>query len=331
MAQQLKIGALGAASITPVALIQPASQVPEDVVVQAIAASEAKRATAFALKHGICKVMPSYEALVESDEIDAVYIALPIANHFEWSIRALRSGKHVLCEKTLAQNAKEAKIMRDVALECKRNLVEAFHYRYHPLTQHVLELLQEGVIGEIESIKSHFNASIPQVETDIRWVYELGGGSTMELGCYAIHLVRAVAGEEPEVRRAEARTGPPKIDVRMESNLLFPRGISAQVSSAMDYRLEKADTAIKIQGTCGTIQITNPFAPHLGHTLTIENGKGRWVKAIPGETTYLYQLRAFVNLLRDGTCVPTGPDDSIANMQVIDDIYQSAGLTPRGT
>ena len=82
---------------------------------------------------------------MESDEIDAVYIALPIANHFEWSIRALRSGKHVLCEKTLAQNAKEAKIMRDVALECKRNLVEAFHYRYHPLTQHLLELLQEGV------------------------------------------------------------------------------------------------------------------------------------------------------------------------------------------
>lgn len=331
MVQQLKIGALGAASITPVALIQPASQIPEDVVVHAITASDAKRATAFALKYGICEVMPSYEALVESDAIDAVYIALPIANHFEWSIRALRAGKHVLCEKTLAQNAKEARIMRDIALECRRNLVEAFHYRYHPLIQHVLELLQEGVIGEIESIASHFYASIPQSETDIRWVYELGGGSTMEIGCYAIHLIRAVAGEEPEVRHAKARTGPPKIDVCMESDLLFPGGISAQVVSAMDCRLEKADTAIKIRGTCGTIQIANPFAPHLGHTLTIEKGKSRRVKSILGQTTYLHQLRAFVALLRDGTSTPMGPEDSIANMRVIDDIYQAAGLPPRGT
>jgi predicted dehydrogenase len=331
MTQQLKIGALGAASITPVALIQPARQISEDVIVRAIAARDTERASAFALKYGIPEVLPTYEALVESDEIDTIYNALPIANHFEWSIRALRAGKHVLCEKTLAQNAKEARIMRDVARECNRYLVEAFHYIHHPLTQRLLELLQEGAIGDIESIESHFYASIPQSENDIRWVYELGGGSTMEIGCYAIHIARTVAGEEPEVRRAEARIGPPRIDVRMETDLLFPSGITGQLSWAMACELERADTALRVRGTSGTMEVKNPFAPHLGHTLTIETVKDRQVEAVPGDTTYLHQLRTFVALLRNGRPIPAGPEDAVANMQVIDDIYRAAGLPPRGT
>lgn len=330
MQQQVKIGVLGAASITPTALIQPASQISNQVTVYAVAARNVRRASDFASRYGICKVMSSYEELVESSEIDAVYIGLPIAKHFEWSIKALQAGKHVLCEKTLTQNAKEARILQDVAKKCEGHVVEAFHYRYHPLTHHILKLMRQETIGKIEHITSHFCACIPEHKDDIRWIYSLGGGSTMEIGCYAIHLVRSITGEEPEVRSAEAKVGPPMIDVSMRSSLLFPSGVSSQIFSSMDHKSEKADSAIKIKGTHGTIQATNPFAPHLGHTLTIKRGEEYQVRTIPGQTTYLHQLYAFLKLLSSDTPVFIGIEDSIANMCVIDSIYQAAGLPPRG-
>ena len=111
---RLKIGVLGAARIAPMALIRPARAVPEARVV-AVAARDPARARAFAQRHGILRVHESYDALVQDPELEAVYIPLPNSLHAEWSIRALRAGKHVLCEKPLASNAEEARQMSAVA------------------------------------------------------------------------------------------------------------------------------------------------------------------------------------------------------------------------
>src|SRR5437868_6087497 len=126
--QPLRIGILGAARIAPMALIRPAREV-RGVVVTAMAARDAERAGAFARKHGIARVHPSYAALLEDAEIDAIYNPLPNGLHCEWSIRALRAGKHVLCEKPIAANAVEAERMASAARETGKVLMEAFHWR----------------------------------------------------------------------------------------------------------------------------------------------------------------------------------------------------------
>ena len=152
---RLRIGVLGAARIAPMALMRPARAVPQAWVV-AVAARNPARARAFAQRHGILRVHESYDALVQDPEIEAVYIPLPNSLHAEWSIRALRAGKHVLCEKPLASNAEEARQMSAVAAESGRVLAEAFHYRYHPLAMRMKEIVDGGELGKIRHLEAHF-------------------------------------------------------------------------------------------------------------------------------------------------------------------------------
>src|ERR1700690_3407252 len=134
MAEQrpFRFGILGAARIAPDALIKAAQNVPA-VEVVAIAARDPKRAREFATANGIPRVVATYDDLVNDPGLDVIYNPLPNSLHCEWSIAALRAGKHVLCEKPLASNAAEAERMTKAAAESGKILGEAFHYRYHPL------------------------------------------------------------------------------------------------------------------------------------------------------------------------------------------------------
>ena len=166
---------------------------------------------------------------MEDETLDAVYVALPASLHAEWTIAAVEAGRHVLCEKPFASNAAEAREMVAAAERADRRLVEAFHWRFHPVAERVIALARE--IGPLVAGEGHFDAVIPP--TDIRYVRELGGGATMDLGCYPIHWVRTITGEEPEVVRAEATEGPPGIDVTMEAELAFPSGLLATIRTSM--------------------------------------------------------------------------------------------------
>ena len=128
----IRIGILGAARIAPKAIIEPVAKL-SGVAVTRVAARDRGRADAFATEHNIANVSDSYEALVQADYIDVVYNPLPMALHAEWTIAALRAGKHVFCEKPFASNADEAAEMVRVADEEGLVLAEAFHYRYHPM------------------------------------------------------------------------------------------------------------------------------------------------------------------------------------------------------
>lgn len=272
-------------------------------------------------------MFPDYAALVVSDAIDAVYIALPVSRHGEWSMRALEAGKHVLCEKPIARNAAEADRMRQVARRCDRRLVEALHYRYHPLMERVLELVREGAIGDAFSLDAQVRSPFGD-EDGIRFRYELGGGATMDVGCYPVHMVRTVAGEEPEVLSARARTGPPEVDLAMSAELRFPGGASGKLACSL------ADPAgfsaeLRIRGSGGEIQVQNPLAPHLGHLLRIKTRGERRDETVEGNTSYAHQLGAFIAHVRDGLPVPTDAEDALANMHAIDAIYGAAGLPTR--
>ena len=139
----MQIGVLGAARIAPRALIKPAKANP-DVVVAAVAARDVSRARAFAAKHGIARVHDSYEALLADPHLDAIYNPLPNGLHGKWTRAALAAGKHVLCEKPFTANAAEAREIAGVAAQSDRVVMEAFHYRYHPMALRIEEIIASG-------------------------------------------------------------------------------------------------------------------------------------------------------------------------------------------
>ena len=325
----LRFGILGAARIAPMALVAPAKRVAEAHVL-AIAARDPAKARAFATKHGIPRVHDSYEALLADPELDAVYNPLPNGLHCEWTIRALRAGKHVLCEKPIASNAAEAQRMADAARETGRVLVEAFHWRYHPLAKRVKQLLADGAIGAPRHYEAVLAIPLGFLRNDIRWSWELAGGALMDAGCYTVSMVRHMSEAEPQVVSAQALLWSPQVDRRMDAQLRFADGRTGAITASMWSRT-LLKLALRVQGERGELRVFNPIAPHFYHRLTVRTPSGTTRERVAGETTYACQLRAFVDHVRNGTPVPTGPDDAVANMRVIDAVYRAAGLQPRAT
>ena len=199
----MQIGVLGAARIAPPALIKPAKE-NSDVVVAAVAARDVSRAQAFAAKHGIARVHDSYEALLADPDIDAVYNPLPNGLHGKWTRAALAAGKHVLCEKPFTANADEAREIAEVAAQSDRVVMEAFHYRYHPVALRMAEIVASGELGRLQVVEANFAFPLPKFD-DIRYSYPLAGGALMDAGCYALDCLRFLGGERPEVVRARAK------------------------------------------------------------------------------------------------------------------------------
>ncbi len=324
----LRLGILGAARIAPMALVRPAWELPEARVV-AIAARDPERARRVADRQRIERVHASYAALLADPEIEAVYNPLPNGLHCEWTIRALEAGKHVLCEKPIAANAAEAERMAEAAARSGRRLVEAFHYRYHPLVARMLEVLASGELGVVRHIETYFCFPLP-LPRDIRFRFDLAGGATMDTGCYAIHMLRTLAGAEPEVTAASATLLAPQVDRAMSAEMRFADGrtgrIGCSLLSAWVLRI-----SARVVGERGEMRVFNFMAPHLYHRLTVRTAAGVRHERVAGQATYLHQLRSFVAHVREGVPVPTGPADAIANMRVIDAVYDRAGLPRRGT
>jgi len=323
----IRFGILGAARIAPDALIKAAQNVPDANVV-AVAARDPKRAREFADAHSIPRVLATYDDLVNDPELDVIYNPLPNSLHCEWTIAALRAGKHVLCEKPLASNAVEAERMAQAADETGKILGEAFHYRYHPLADRIRALMTDGTLGRLVHVEGNFSVPIP--ETNIRFDWSLAGGATMDLGCYPLHMIRYFSGLAASVVSARAETGPKNIDIAMDVDLELAGGVAAKMSCAM-----KKDSPLRAsfmaRGDRGELRVTNPIAPHRGHQLIVKTGAGEKTETVPGDPTFTHQLRAFIKAVRGEAKFPTDGTEGIINMRVIDDVYRAAGLPPRAT
>jgi predicted dehydrogenase len=324
--EPLRIGTLGAARITPGALVRPAAR-RGDAVVVAVAARDRQKAERFAGKHKIPTVHDSYRALLDDPEVEAVYNPLPNGLHGYWTIAALEAGKHVLCEKPFTANAEEAEAVAAVAERTGLVVMEAFHWRYHPLAQRLREILDSGVIGPVRRVETRMMFPLP-VPGDIRWNLALAGGSTMDMGCYTVHQLRTLAGAEPTVVSARAKLLSPGIDRWMQAEMTFPDGAGGSIETGMlAGRLPAMDA--RVMGERGALKVTNLTAPQFFHRLTVTTPERTTRERVHGEATYRYQLGAFVAAVRDGGPVLTPPSDSIANMRVIDAIYEAAGLEAR--
>src|SRR5690242_9517252 len=171
----LRIGTLGAARITPNALIRPAREV-HGVEVTAVAARDRSKAHAFATKHNIPRVLDSYDQLIADPDIDAIYNPLPNGLHGHYTIAALEAGKHVLCEKPFTANAEEAEAVAAVAAKHPELVtMEAFHWRYHPLAERINAVVASGELGPVRNIETFMCIPLP-LPNDIRFDPKLAGG-----------------------------------------------------------------------------------------------------------------------------------------------------------
>lgn len=323
----LRIGVLGAARIAPAAVIGPARRSPE-ATVTAVAARDRTRAEQFARKHGVERVFGDYQDLLDSPEVDAVYIPLPNGLHGRWTRAAVAAGKHVLCEKPFTANAEEAREIARLAADSGLVVMEAFHYRYHPLIRAAEEIVASGELGTLRRVETALSFPLP-LFSDIRYDYDLAGGALMDAGCYAVHMARVLGGEDPEVVSARAKLhGDRRIDRAMSAELRFPAGHTGRVRCSM-WSADVLRISATVVGDRGRMRLLNPVLPHAGHLLAVRSADGTRLRRFPRRPSYDYQLDAFADAVLRGAPVPTTPDDAVTTMAVIDDIYRSAGLPLR--
>ena len=322
----IRFGVLGAAQITPAALIYPCMNEPL-ARISVMAARDRARAETFAAAHHIGTVCDSYSDVVRHEKINALYNPLHISAHHRWTIAALNAGKHVLCEKSLACNAAQAREMNQVAKDNCLVLMDAFHYRYHPLFARMKNIVDCGKLGTIESIDAAFH--IPVTDPDnIRMKYHLGGGVTMDIGCYPISWVRHLAGTEPTVVSATAEVGPPQVDLFLETKM---EAGNIAITTSADMRASASFRAeVTVRGSRGEMRVDNVIAPQMGHLLTL-NVRGQTShETVDRRPTYAYQLDAFIAAVEKDEPLWTDGNDAVAQMTVVDRCYEAAGLPIRG-
>ncbi|MFO8116101.1 MAG: Gfo/Idh/MocA family oxidoreductase [Halorubrum sp.] len=318
----LTVGVLGTAAIARDAVIPAVAA--SDHAVGAVASRDGDRAASFAATHSIPRSYGSYEALLDDDALDAVYVPLPNGLHAEWTIRAADVGLHVLCEKPLAVDAAEAREVVDHCDERGVTLMEGFMYRYHPRTERVLELV-ERELDDVRTVSSTFRFPLYDRPDDVRLDPDLGGGSLMDVGCYPVSLARAVLGTPDRAYAHANDTRNAGVDTELAGVLEYADGRSAQVASGFDTQLVQR---YRIDATNGWVAVERAFdAPDDEPVeLTYEIDGRRGVETFDPVDQYRLQVEHFADCIADGTAPLTGGAEAVANMRVIDALAESAGV-----
>lgn len=229
----------------------------------AVGSRTQKSADRFAARHGAVRAHGSYDALLADPQVEAVYIATPHPGHAEWTIKAAEAGKHILCEKPIGMNHAEAMVMIEAARRHDVFLMEAFMYRCHPQTAKLIELVKQGVIGDIRLIRASFGFKAPKDERSRLINNQLGGGAILDIGCYTVSMSRLIVGvargdafAEPTEVTGAAHLGPTGVDHWAVATLTFPGDVLAQVSVAVTVAL---DNLVEIVGSQGRLVVEKPW------------------------------------------------------------------------
>ncbi len=313
----LRLGLLSTARINDALIDGVADSDVCEVV--AVASRDESRARAYADARGITLAFGDYDAMLADPSVDAVYISLPNGHHLPWTERALRAGKHVLCEKPLARDPAAVAAAFDLAQECGLVLREAFMYRHHPQTRRLAELVRAGAVGSLRAIRSSFSHPLSDPH-DVRFDPALEGGALMDLGCYCVSAARLLAGE-PEVVTGVQVIGGGGVDMSFAGTMRFAGGVVA----AFDCSFEAADRAVlEVAGDTGTLRVASPWQPV---TPGIELSDGDGTRMIEVEAANSYRLEAedlaaIIGGAPGGGGL--GREDAINQARVIAQLYAAA-------
>jgi predicted dehydrogenase len=327
--EPLRLGILGAARITNLALIKPAKITGTRLV--AVAARDPQRAKMFAEEHRIKKAHDSYLDVINDPDVEAVYNPLANSLHATWNKAAIAAGKHVFTEKPSANNAVEAEEVAALVRGSDQQFFEGFHYYWHPLIARLHAILASGELGELQHVETVMDMPAPAA-TDPRWSSELGGGALMDLGCYSLHSMRMLApvlGGEPALVSATGaeREGHPGVDEWLTAELRFPSGVTgtAGCNMASDHH----QMSHRLIGTEGEAVIRDFVNPHNDDRLVVTTKDGTRTEHLGTRSSYTYQLETFTTAVRTGAPARTDADDAVRTMTLIDKCYEAVGMQPR--
>jgi D-xylose 1-dehydrogenase (NADP+, D-xylono-1,5-lactone-forming) len=251
----VRFGILGAGRI--LGKIGPAFGLARGVKLVAIASRDGARAEAAARQHGAARAHAGYEALIANPEVDAVFNTLHNGLHCEWTVRALEAGKHVLCEKPLACSSAEADKMFATAHAQRRQLMEAFMYRFHPQTIEAVRRVRAGELGKLVHIRASYATRLGRDADNPRYWPDAGGGALMDVGCYCVNASLLFAGTKPEHISARARYAN-GVDLMLSGLLGFGGGLTAQILCGFD---SEGVFGVELVGTEAKLVIPNPWLP----------------------------------------------------------------------
>ena len=320
MEKILNWGLLSTAKINQ-ALIKPL-RASKRTQLMAVASRSVSTAESYAREWHIPRAYGSYEALIADPEIDVIYNSLPNHLHADGSIKALRAGKHVLCEKPIALTLDEVDAMSQAARETGKILTEAFMYRHHAQTLKVKEIVDSGLLGRLQLIKGSFTFTLTR-EGDIRSKKETGGGSIWDVGCYPISYARMIVGADPiEVFgwQVESESG---TDDAFIGQMRFKDGVHAQFDSGFK---SPNRSMIEIVGTNASLSIPNPFKPKQTAEIYLSHGNTQEKIIIKGKEVYLGEVEDMCDAITLNKAPRVSHADSRGNIAVILALLESTKL-----
>lgn len=307
----------------------------------AAASRTQESASTFTDKHNPkASALEGYDRLLEQHDVDAIYLALPNHMHMEWTLKALQAGKHVLCEKPIANNRAQAAAMFEQAKASGKVLVEAFMYRSHPLHHAIARHIAEGAIGTIQAVRTSFCFRVAKPQGNIRFSRDCAGGALMDIGCYCVNFSRHYIGSEPTHVHATSRLNDDGVDILTTGSMHFPNDVLASFTCGMTLH---ADNSAYICGDEGYITIPIPWKPPTQQaTFTLNRGTPPRMDQARGAVTAgpmskqvhvdadrpLYAMEAddFAAVVMDGAPRTITQEDTLANMHVLDQLRASAGV-----
>jgi xylose dehydrogenase (NAD/NADP) len=316
--QILKWGMLSTARVNKL-LFEPLCTSKRNCLL-AVSSREKYRAEAYAREKKIERAYGSYAELLADPDIDVIYNALPNHLHAEWTVKAVEAGKHVLCEKPLALTLEEVDVISTAAQRHGRVVAEAFMYRTHAQTHVVREIVNNGNLGNVRMIRSHFTFMMTNAD-DYRWKPEMGGGSLWDIGCYPLSFARTVLSTEPLEVFGWQVTGPTGIDESFAAQMRFPGDIYVQFdcSFRIPFRV-----FMEIVGDEATLRIPRPFNPRARETLElIRQGETETI-TVKGTPPYLSEVEDMADAILMSKPPVISLADSRANVASILALFASA-------
>lgn len=319
--KKIKIGVLGVSNHLLKRIVLPLKHTQYCELV-AIASRDNNKSQKFAKEFNIPKSYNSYDDLLKDKDIEMVYIPLPNHLHTDWIKKASIAGKNILCEKPLALNAIEAQTCTNIAKSNNIKLMEAFMYQFHPLWIHIKNIIRTNQIGKIKYIHTSFAYNNPQID-NIRNIKEFGGGSIMDIGCYAVSVSRFILNKEPHR----------VISLCEEHNTFKTDVLSTAILDFKDCRatfsvstLSHANQSVEIVGTSGIIKVFVPFNTYVDtkSEILISTAQGDRTVIFDICDQYGLMFDAFSKTIIKNEETPISLQDSINNMKVIDALFKSA-------
>lgn len=328
MAETVKWGVLGNAEIARVCVI-PAMQKSRNGKVHALGTRSPERARQVVAENNIARVYGDYDDLLSDPEVDAVYIPLPNHLHHPWTLRALRAGKHVLCEKPLACDAREAQEMVNVAADTGLLLMEGIMYRFHPRSQRIKEMAANGSIGTVCLVRSAFcypmDKELLESGQNARLKPDMGGGALLDVGCYSVSVARWFLDAEPTQLQAQAVYHPAGVDVHVVGSLQFSGNGLATLEASFISALQQTYTII---GADGAIELPHDaFIPWEKDAIFTVRRKDQEVgeqHVTPGADEYELMVEHFADAVLGKATLALTPEESVRNMRVLDALAEAA-------